>query len=157
MAWDLLAAECVQGNKDGAEITLEGSVPTRNAFAQKLKDPPRFQCIYLPPTAADVTPLVGNLPIPEAGIMDSGASCTIVNNMESIPDARLLPKRIPVWTSGRVIVFATHYGTCDVVIVNTADGYADSMALVRPVWSIQLQHVYPGRWWLCHQGAEADA
>ena len=150
MAWDLLAAECVQGNKDGAEITLEGSVPTRNAFAQKLKDPPRLQCIYLPPTAADVTPLVGNLPIPEAGIMDSGASCTIVNNMESIPDARLLPKRIPFGTSGRVIVFATHYGACDVVIVNTADGYADSMALVRPVWSIQLQHVYPGRWWLCH-------
>ena len=121
VAWDLLAAECVQGNKDGAEITLEGSVPTRNAFAQKLKDPPRLQCIYLPPTAADVTPLVGNLPIPEAGIMDSGASCTIVNNMESIPDARLLPKRIPFGTSGRVIVFATHYGTCDVIIVNTAD------------------------------------
>jgi hypothetical protein len=115
-----MAADCCQS--DAIEFTLDDYNPRRAAFAMKMKSPPRLQRIDMSRVAEGVTPLTGRLPLPAAGIIDSGASCTIFNSLESIPDAKPLVKQIPFRTSGKEVVYATHQGTCDVVIVNTEDG-----------------------------------
>ena len=121
-AWDLMGGELIQGKESAVEITVEGYKPLCSAFALTAKSPPRLQRIDFSRVNRDEQPLLGKLPLMENGIIDSGASCTIFNSLDAIPNARPLAKPMPFRTSGKEIIYATHQGTCDVVIVNTADG-----------------------------------
>ena len=121
-AWDLMGGELIQGKGRAVEITVQGYKSLCAAFTLTAKSPPRLQRIDFSRISTNEQPLLGKLPLPENGIIDSGASCTIFNSLDAIPNARPLKKPLPFRTSGKEIVYATHHGTCDVVIVNTADG-----------------------------------